>query len=560
MIPRLIHFIWVGGPMPAWAERNIDAFRRMHPNHEVRVHGEEVLRPDYADRYASLPSWSDKSDLLRYSLLERFGGWYVDADMYPLRPLDEVERAWCLDGSRLFLAEQTRRDRPHWLNGAVLACEADWPGWETLRREALATSWTRFGDLGPQFLTRFGKAHPDRVEIAGQPWFYGVEDHRWAAKVYGAVLRGKVDAARRWMPETGGQLPYLLHLWSYRHSEQIAAGAAGASSVRPAALVIDRPEWFPGQRALFDALSDGLGALGYRVERRERAPDALLEAGTLPDLLAIWNGIRSEEARLVDQARRFGSQVLYLEHGFWQRSRYVQCDLRGTQHRASWAEHLAEPAPPEGAGRLAAFYPDGIRRIRARKQGYVLVLGQVPKDSQMDEAELRGPLPLQRAVKGALPRGVAVCFRPHPQCANVTLPAHKNILPLLNPSGGQEAAQYKTTKAGAGLAEALAGARFVITVNSTAGNEALAAGVPVLAFGPALYLAAGVARQATLKTLRSDIEAMLAGWCPKPSAVQHYLRRLASRQWNAEELRSPEVLGSILGREPIEARDAAGGG
>jgi hypothetical protein len=42
--------------------------------------------------------------------------------------------------------------------------------------------------------------------------------------------------------------------------------------------------------------------------------------------------------------------------------------------------------------------------------------------------------------------------------------------------------------------------------------------------------------------------------------VQHYLRRLASRQWNAEELRSPEVLGSILGREPIEARDAAGGG
>jgi hypothetical protein len=31
MIPKRIHFIWFGPPMPAWAERNIEEFRRLNP-------------------------------------------------------------------------------------------------------------------------------------------------------------------------------------------------------------------------------------------------------------------------------------------------------------------------------------------------------------------------------------------------------------------------------------------------------------------------------------------------------------------------------------------------
>jgi hypothetical protein len=240
-----------------------------------------------------------------------------------------------------------------------------------------------------------------------------------------------------------------------------------------------------------------------------------------------------------------GATVLVMEHGFWERNRYVQMDTVGTQHRASWASRLCDPAPPEGAERLAEFYPNGLVPVRAQREGYVLALGQVPRDSQLLDSEIQGPLPLQRAVKAALPPDVPVYFRPHPQCSNARVPAHKRILPTLS-DDPSEAQAYRTTKAGTGLVAALAGARFVVTINSTAGNEALAAGVPVLAFGPALYTTAGVARQTAVKTLKDDLATMLDGWAPEEAAVENYLRWLAARQWTAEELAGGDALRDLL--------------
>jgi hypothetical protein len=252
-------------------------------------------------------------------------------------------------------------------------------------------------------------------------------------------------------------------------------------------------------------------------------------------------------------AARYGAVRLFLEHGFWRRTEYLQCDTAGTQHRASWAGQLTEPAPAEGADRLRRFYPDGITPVRARKDGYILVIGQVPNDTQLSDSEVRAPVKLQRLVKrlGRLP--APVYFRPHPKCRDTSRPPHKLILRTLQGHDATtEAAEYKRHKSGAGLAEALAGARFVITINSTAGNEALAAGVPVLAFGPALYNTAGVAHTATVKTLRADVQDLLDGWCPDPAAVENYLRWLAARQWTAEELARPETLRTI-GVPPAEA-------
>jgi len=127
----------------------------------------------------------------------------------------------------------------------------------------------------------------------------------------------------------------------------------------------------------------------------------------------------------------------------------------------------------------------------------------------------------------------------------VRLPAHKRILPMLS-DDPSEAQAYRTSKTGTGLAAALAGARFVVTINSTAGNEALAAGVPVLAFGPALYTMVGVARQTTVKTLKENLAAMLNGWVPEQAAVENYLRWLAARQWTAEELARGDALRDIV--------------
>ena len=41
MIPKVIHFIWIGGEMPEWAEFNVAEFRRLNPAHEIKIHGHE---------------------------------------------------------------------------------------------------------------------------------------------------------------------------------------------------------------------------------------------------------------------------------------------------------------------------------------------------------------------------------------------------------------------------------------------------------------------------------------------------------------------------------------
>ncbi|GAH53767.1 unnamed protein product, partial [marine sediment metagenome] len=76
MIPKRIHFVWIGpAEMPDWGRRNIEEFQRLNPEHEITLHGEEILLPQYREVYNRRTIPANKSDLLRYSALERFGGW-----------------------------------------------------------------------------------------------------------------------------------------------------------------------------------------------------------------------------------------------------------------------------------------------------------------------------------------------------------------------------------------------------------------------------------------------------------------------------------------------------
>ena len=100
----------------------------------------------------------------------------------------------------------------------------------------------------------------------------------------------------------------------------------------------------------------------------------------------------------------------------------------------------------------------------------------------------------------------------------------------------------------ASLEEAIAGASFAVTINSNAGNEALALGCPVLALGPSIYGRAGVARETTLAGLKPALAEMLKGWRPKTEAVRNYLEWLACRQWNEQELQEGEALDGLIRR------------
>jgi hypothetical protein len=320
-----------------------------------------------------------------------------------------------------------------------------------------------------------------------------------------------------------------------RSDALVEALARGNEPIRQTAVVAEAAR----EDHPLNAFATGLAACGYDVVRTSDGP-TIEHQWQRPTVMACWNGLR--DGTMARASEAMGVPLIRLEHGFWDRHNYTQADHEGILHWASWAERIAGPAPQVGRRRLDRFVHDR-QPMRARSDGYVLVLGQIANDTQMLDSEIRGPVPLQRYVKRALPKGVQAYFRPHPAARYRPHPRHET-LPMMG--GNDEAGDYRKTKGGTGLAEALAGARFIVTINSNAIVEACCAGVPCLAFGPHLGIAAGAVARTTLPTLRNDIESMLSGWAPEQAVVDNYLCWLASRQWNNEELSAGAVVGELL--------------
>ncbi|MCX5921927.1 MAG: glycosyltransferase [Candidatus Dependentiae bacterium] len=90
-IPKIIHQIWVGSPLPEKYKSLIETWKKNHPDW---VH---ILWTDKAldalglinkKQYDAATNMGEKSDIARYELLYRFGGLYVDTDFECLKSFD----------------------------------------------------------------------------------------------------------------------------------------------------------------------------------------------------------------------------------------------------------------------------------------------------------------------------------------------------------------------------------------------------------------------------------------------------------------------------------------
>lgn len=542
-IPRIINFVWTGGsPMPGWAERNIAEFRRLNPEHEIRIHDERSLRPEYQPAFEACQNVRSRADLLRYSVLEDYGGWYFDADFWPMRPLADAETAWELDGSRLAIARQHGHisgDRLPYAN-APLACAPGLPLWPSVRAE-IAKRSTRLTltAYGPELMTWLVANYRQAVTLMDWPWWFpsAIAD---APHDYAQALNGNGGWLRSMCPQTGGQLPFAMHLW--------AAGrpALPVCTVRPRALVMahekglelteyaDPCQRWPDGHALA-AAREGLKAAGYDVLCSQKvlgeAPRFAPGGGPIAVAVA-WNGRIEPQATGIAKLRAAGIPVYIVEHGFWDRRRWVQCDPAGFLHRASWAQEWGSE-PPDVDGRLLEAFPAGIRDM-APRDGDVLVMGQLAGDGQLTDSEIDGPAPLERLVSRALPKGTPARFRPHPLDRPRDAQAIRRTAPLL-PRDVDD------------LFESLSRAKFAVTINSNSIVECLVAGVPVLAFGPSTAINAEVAKRTSAATLPQDLLAMIKGWRPPQDAVRRYLSWLAHRQFRVNDMRTAEFWKARLG-------------
>ena len=90
-IPRILHRIWLGGPMPEREQALGETWASHHPGWEMRLwHEGNLPTLRNATIFASAASYAQQADVLRYEVLLEHGGVYVDTDFECLRSLEPL--------------------------------------------------------------------------------------------------------------------------------------------------------------------------------------------------------------------------------------------------------------------------------------------------------------------------------------------------------------------------------------------------------------------------------------------------------------------------------------
>ena len=203
-IPRIIHRIWLGGePLLDEFQHYGETWRTHHPGWEIRLWTDDDL-PELGLTEALERGRhpAEQADVLRYELLERFGGVYVDIDFECLRSLepliDEVEVF-----AVLMAGSQTRRRVSNCMLGAV----PGHPLFERASREAALRIGvgTIPSATGPPFFTQLLKDFPEVTLYSAEKFFPLPHNEKYRAHEHFPDAYAVHHWAHSWRPPTAGQ-------------------------------------------------------------------------------------------------------------------------------------------------------------------------------------------------------------------------------------------------------------------------------------------------------------------------------------------------------------------
>lgn len=95
-IPNILHMIWVGDvAAPSYFLENYTKWKQLMPEWEIRLWTNKdlhtgVIDKNYLDLINKTNIGAQKADLLRYYIINKFGGYYADGDIIPERSLNEL--------------------------------------------------------------------------------------------------------------------------------------------------------------------------------------------------------------------------------------------------------------------------------------------------------------------------------------------------------------------------------------------------------------------------------------------------------------------------------------
>lgn len=170
MIPKIFHRIWLGSnPMPARFVQFGKTWLKQHPDWTMQLWTDENLPPLINEQeFLQAETNSQKSDVLRYELLLKFGGVYLDTDVECLKCIDPL-----LIDVKCFASKHPRK---YFVMQDVTGAEAEHPFLaDVVRQLPQHFHENRYRSslyqAGPLFFTAIIKHHPE-VKIFEQHYFH----------------------------------------------------------------------------------------------------------------------------------------------------------------------------------------------------------------------------------------------------------------------------------------------------------------------------------------------------------------------------------------------------
>lgn len=115
VIPKKIHQIWLGSPLPEKFKKLTDTWQRLNPEWEYKLWTDKDVKDiqiEKMDMYNAAKNFGMKSDILRYEILAQQGGVYVDTDFECLKPFDSLRYLY-------FFASSAYTEYPYIYNSLI---------------------------------------------------------------------------------------------------------------------------------------------------------------------------------------------------------------------------------------------------------------------------------------------------------------------------------------------------------------------------------------------------------------------------------------------------------
>jgi inositol phosphorylceramide mannosyltransferase catalytic subunit len=95
-IPKVIHHIWLGSPLPEKCRVLRETWIQNHPDWEFILWTEKEIEEfglENQEAFDKSENYGEKSDIARYEIIYRLGGLYVDTDYESIKPMDVLHHS-----------------------------------------------------------------------------------------------------------------------------------------------------------------------------------------------------------------------------------------------------------------------------------------------------------------------------------------------------------------------------------------------------------------------------------------------------------------------------------